>query len=67
MCGAISKGHLGSQTLLQQINPPVLNWGCQLTQAVLYAGCKMVTLTATQYSVVISNQYLPIVGGVAQW
>jgi len=28
-----------SKTLLQQ-NPPVLNWGCQLTQVVLYNGCK---------------------------
>ena len=29
------QGHVGSQTLLQQ-NRPVLNWGCPLTQVVLY-------------------------------
>jgi len=31
------QGHAGIKTLLQQ-NPPALNWGCQLTQVVLYNG-----------------------------
>jgi len=35
--------HASSKTLLQQ-NSPVLNWGCQLTQVLLYSGHKMVVL-----------------------
>jgi len=39
------QGHAGSSTLLYQ-NPQVLNWGCCLTQVVLYNGCKMVIVSA---------------------
>jgi len=39
------QGHAGSKTLFQQ-NPPVLNWGCQLTQVVLYNGRKTVVVVA---------------------
>ena len=35
--------HVGSTTLLQQ-NPPVLNLRCQLTQVVLYNGCKTIVV-----------------------
>ena len=35
--------HAGSKTLLQQ-NSPVRNWGCWLTQVVLYNGCKAVVV-----------------------
>jgi len=35
------QGHAGSKTLLQQ-NPPVLNWGCWLTQTDLNNGCKRI-------------------------
>jgi len=37
------QGRAGSKTFLQQ-NLPVLNWGCQLIQVVLYIGHKMVVL-----------------------
>jgi len=42
---AISKRmpHAGSKTLLEQ-NPPVLNYGCQLMQVVLYNGPKTVVV-----------------------
>jgi len=47
------QGHVGSKTLLQQ-NPPVLIWGCQLTQGDLYSdyktvvGCIMCNVLAMQ-------------------
>ena len=37
---------VGNKTLFQR-NPPVLNWGFQLTQVVLYNGCKTVAAAAT--------------------
>jgi len=37
----LSQGHADSKTLLQQ-NPPVLNWGYQMTPVDLYRGCKTV-------------------------
>ena len=37
------QGNARSKTLLQQ-NPPVLNWGCRLTQVVLYNGRKTVVV-----------------------
>jgi len=39
------QGHVDSKTLLQQF-PPVLNWGCRLTQVVLYNCRKMVVVAA---------------------
>jgi len=36
-------GHAGSKTLLW-LNPPVMNWGCQLVHVVLYNGCNMVVV-----------------------
>jgi len=42
-CSCRQQGHADSKTLLQQ-NPPVLNWGCQLTQVVLYNGRKTVVI-----------------------
>jgi len=39
--GCCQQGHADSKTLHQQ-NPPVLNWGCPLTQVYLYNGCKTV-------------------------
>jgi len=35
--------HVGTKTLLQK-NPLVLNWGCSLTQVVLYNGRKPVAV-----------------------
>ena len=43
---------MGSKTLLQQ-NPPVLNWGCRLTQDVLYNGRKMVVVVVVVVVVVM--------------
>jgi len=37
------QGHAGSKNLLHQ-NPLVLNWGCRITQVVLYNGHKMVVV-----------------------
>jgi len=36
------QGHVGSKTLHQ--HPPVVNWGCRLTQDVLYNSHKMVVV-----------------------
>jgi len=36
-------GVAGSKTLLKQ-NPPVLNWGCQCMQFVLYNGHKIIVV-----------------------
>jgi len=43
------QGHVGSRTLLQQ-NPPVLNWGCRLSQADLYNGREMFVCVLRSYS-----------------
>ena len=43
-CNMLKYGKMRAvKTLLQQ-NPPVLNWGCWLTQVVLYNGYKMVVV-----------------------
>jgi len=47
--------HAGSKTLLQQYSP-VLNWGCQLTQVVLYKGHKMVVLLVLIVVVVTAGE-----------
>ena len=39
--GCHQQGYVGSTTLQQQ-NPLVFNWRCQLMQFDLYNGCKMV-------------------------
>jgi len=39
--GCHQQGHVGSKTL-HQLNPPVLNWRCRLTQLDLHEWCKMV-------------------------
>jgi len=44
---------VGSKSLLQE-NPPVLSWGYQLMQVVLFNGCKMVIV------VVIQVSFLPV-------
>jgi len=41
------QGHAGSKTSLQQ-NTPVLNWGCRLTQVVLYNGHKTIVVVDCQ-------------------
>ena len=45
------QGHASSKTLLQQ-NPPVLNWGCQLVQVVIYNACKMAVVVVVVVVVV---------------
>jgi len=44
---------MDSTSLLQQ-NPPALNWGCQLTQVVLYNGHKMVVVVVAK---TVDNTY----------
>jgi len=48
---AVIKG-MRAVKLLHQ-NPPVLNWGCQLMQVVLYNGCKKVLVVVAVVVVVV--------------
>jgi len=53
------QGHVDSKTLLQQ-NPPVLNWGCQLTQ---YNGSKLVLVimkTVAATAMMLMKRWLPV-------
>jgi len=43
-----SEGHMGNNTCTN--SPPIVNWGCQLTQVVLYNGCKMVVVVVVVYT-----------------
>jgi len=50
------QGHAGSKALMYQ-HPPVLNWGCQPMEVVLYNGCKMTVVVVVVVAAAVIVEY----------